>query len=282
MNDYREVKFSMSPASEDAADLMAAFLADVGFESFCSDAEGLTAWVRDTDFDSAVIDAIISDFPIDVAISYTDTFVEGRDWNREWELNYFKPIVVGNRCVIHSTFHTDVPKAEYDIVIDPKMAFGTGHHATTSSVIEALLATDLARRQIIDMGTGTAILAILCVMLGAEHVTGIEIDPAAYANALENVTLNGVGEHIRLINGDASALTSLEPADVFVANINRNVITDDMASYAAALKPGGRMILSGFYEQDIAVVVEAAKPFGLKELSHTTRDKWACLILTKS
>lgn len=280
MNDYRQVRIDMRPASDDASDLMAAFLADIGYESFVPDEKGLTAFVPDKDFDSVALKEIIGDFPIDTEITYSDELVVGRDWNSEWEKNYFQPIVVGDRCVIHSSFHTDVPKAQYDIVIDPKMAFGTGHHATTSQVIEALLSLNLEGKSLIDMGTGTAILAILSSMLGAREVTGIEIDGFAYENALENVRLNNCS-NIRLINCDASALDNINPADVFVANINRNVITADIDKYAARLVSGGVMVLSGFYLEDIPTVLLAAKPLGLAELRHTGRDRWACLLLTK-
>ena len=281
MNDYRQVRIDMRPASDDASDLMAAFLADIGYESFVPDEKGLTAFVPDKDFDSVALKEIIGDFPIDTEITYSDELVVGRDWNSEWEKNYFQPIVVGDRCVIHSSFHTDVPKVQYDIVIDPKMAFGTGHHATTSQVIEALLSLNVEGKSLIDMGTGTAILAILSSMLGARDVTGIEIDGFAYENALENARLNNCS-NIRLINGDASALDNINPADVFVANINRNVITADIDRYAARLVSGGVMVLSGFYLEDIPKVLLAAKPFGLAELRHTGRDRWACLLLTKN
>lgn len=282
MNDYREVIFTITPNVRDASDLMAAFLADVGYESFVPDDRGLTAYIRDEQYDARAIDDIINEFPMNVTITYRQEFVEGRDWNQEWELNYFKPIVVGDRCVIHSSFHTDVPEAEYDIVIDPKMAFGTGHHATTSQVINALLAVPLEGKSVIDMGTGTAILAILASMRGASKVTGIEIDPAAYDNAVENVSLNLSPEKVTLINGDATALDGLEAADVFVANINRNVITADIPSYAKALKKGGIMILSGFYSHDIPVIMQAAEPYGLSHSDHTMLNDWTCLILTKS
>lgn len=281
MNDYRQVRIEMKPACEDSTDLMAGFLADAGYESFVPDENGLTAYVRNELFDREALDAIIAFFPFDVEMSVSDEFVEGRDWNSEWEKNYFQPIVVGSQCVIHSSFHTDVPEARYDIVIDPKMAFGTGHHATTSQVIEALLSLDLAGSTLIDMGTGTAILAILASMLGAERVFGIEIDGFAYENALENVRLNN-RSNITLINGDASALNDAPVADVFVANINRNVITSDMSAYAAHLRDGGIMVLSGFYEEDIPVVAEVAQAFGLAELRHSVYDKWTCLVLKKN
>lgn len=281
MNDYREVRFDITPCSEDACDLLAAFLGDIGYETFVPDATGLTAYVPEAMWSKDALDAIINDFPMEVSITAKDAFVEGRDWNSEWERNYFQPIIVGSKCVIHSTFHHDIPKAEYDIVIDPKMAFGTGHHATTSQVIEGILDTDLEGRSVIDMGTGTAILSILAAMRGAKTVTGIEIDEFAYANAIENVATNGVSDIVTLINGDASALADVAPADVFLANINRNVILNDFERYAERLKTGGTMILSGFYDDDIPMLEDAATPLGLSIIKVSTRDKWTALTLIK-
>lgn len=280
MNDYREVRIDMRPCTEDATDLMAGLLAEIGYESFVPDADGLTAYVPDASFDREALDECIQSMPIKVETAVRDTFVEGRDWNAEWEQNYFKPIVVERRVAIHSSFHTDIPEAEHHIVIDPKMAFGTGHHATTSQVIKAMLTLDLRGARVIDMGTGTGILAILAAMLGSTDVTGIEIDEFAYVNAVENIALNGHPE-IKLVHGDAAALEGLQPADLFIANINRNIITADISRYAKALKPGATMLLSGFYVEDIPMIMAAAQPFGLRETGYTDLERWVCLRLTK-
>lgn len=281
MNDYREVRFDMTPCSEDATDLLAAFLADEGYESFVPDEKGLTAYVPASAWSKDAVNNVIRDFPMDTTIHVKEVLVEGRDWNAEWENNYFQPIVVGDECVIHSTFHHDIPKAKYDIVIDPKMAFGTGHHATTAQVIESILAIDMRGRTVIDMGTGTAILSILAAMRGAELVTAIEIDGFAYTNAIENVDINGVSDVVKLINGDASALAEVEPADIFLANINRNVILGDIEAYASHLRNGGTMILSGFYEADVPIIESAARPLGLITEAIRSRDNWTALTLRK-
>lgn len=281
MNDYYEVKLELHPCSEDATDLMAAFLGDIGYESFVPDAEGLTAYVRKEDYNAEALRKAIEDFPIKCTVDISAKLIPGQDWNAEWEKHYFQPIVVGNDCVIHSSFHTDVPVAKYDIVIDPKMAFGTGHHATTSLIIEQLLTLDLNGKSVIDMGTGTGILAILSAMRGANPVIGIEIDPCAQENALENVRLNGHDE-ISIILGDAAKLAECPAADLFIANINRNIITADLPAYAKAVKTGGIMLLSGFYEHDIPVVMAVAETLGLHQLGHTVKgDNWTCLKLTK-
>lgn len=282
MNDYRELRLDFTPCSADITDVMAALLADEGYESFVPDSDGLTAYIRVEQFSREAVDAALESLPFETKATVTSTVVKGQDWNSEWEKNYFKPIVVGNRCVIHSSFHKDVPSAEYDIVIDPKMAFGTGHHATTSQVIEALLQLPMDRKSVIDMGTGTGILAILCAMRGADKISGIEIDTPAWENAVDNAELNGVAGKVNLINGDASALSSLPKADVFIANINRNIITADLAAYVEAMNPGATVILSGFYECDIPVIMETAAPLGLTEVSHSVLNDWCCLKLIKS
>lgn len=282
MNDYREVRINVSPCSETVTDILAQFLSEAGYESFVADENGLTSYIRNELYDPAPVAEIIENFPIeDIKMEVSDIFVEGRDWNSEWEQHYFKPIIVNGQCVIHSSFHKDIPQAEYDIVIDPKMAFGTGHHQTTSLIIERLLSMNLDKKSIIDMGTGTGILAILAAMRGASPITAIEIDPMAHVNAVENVKLNGHPE-IDVVLGDASALSNVQSADILLANINRNIIVGDMESYSKALKAEGTMILSGFYEEDIPVVAKAAEQYGLKQTDYTTRDRWASLSLKKS
>lgn len=281
MNDYYEVRLDLNPCSEDATDLLAGMLADEGYESFVPDEVGLTAYVKKELFSDDTLKGVLNDFPIDCMVTASSKVIEGRDWNSEWEKNYFQPIVIGDKVVVHSSFHTDIPAAQYDIVIDPKMAFGTGHHSTTSQILTALLSADLDGKSVIDMGTGTGILAILAAMRGAAPVTGIELDGFAYDNAIENVALNRHPE-IRLINGDASALAGVDPADMLIANINRNVILADLEAYAAKLKSGGTMLLSGFYEGDDSdMVIAEAEKHGLKFASATSDKRWACLKLLK-
>lgn len=278
MNDYYALRLDVEPCSADATDLLAYLLGEAGYESFVPDDKGLTAYVPAALYSDEAVRTALGEFCFDATVTASAELVEGRDWNAEWERNYFRPIVVGERCVVHSSFHTDVPKAEYDIVIDPKMAFGTGHHATTSLILTRLLDMDLQGRSFIDVGTGTGILAILAAMRGAVPVAGIEIDRFAWENACDNVRLNGHPE-IAVLCGDASLLQSLAPADVVVANINRNVILGDIRAYAAAMRPGATLLLSGFYEADCAMVEEAAAAAGLTAAGRTVRDNWACVEL---
>lgn len=281
MNDYISLRVDISPCSTDATDLMAAFLADAGYESFVADETGLTAYVSDKLYDETAVKEIIADFPMEAMLTVTAEKIEGQDWNEEWERNYFKPIVVGDRCVIHSSFHTDVPQAEYDIVIDPKMAFGTGHHATTSLMLSRLLDMDLTGLTVTDMGTGSGILAILAAMRGAKEVTGIEIDEAAYVNAIENLGLNGVTDRVKVIHGDASALSDAPAADLLLANINRNIITTDVDKYAYAMKSGASAAFSGYYTEDIEIIKSAAEAAGLKYIDSRDKDNWACSLFVK-
>lgn len=280
MNDYVEVRLEVTPCDENHTDILAALLCEHDYESFVPDATGLTAYIKKELFDSSIFRQIINDFPFDATIDVKWDTVEGQDWNAEWEKNYFQPIIVDDKCVIHSSFHKDIPALPYDIVIDPKMAFGTGHHQTTSLIIRRLLDMQLDNKSVIDMGTGTGILAILSAMRGASPVDAIEIDEFAYVNAVENVKVNNHPE-INVILGDAGALAGLNPADIFIANINRNIITGDMHAYAAALKDGGTMILSGFYEEDIHVITAEAKKYGLEYIDHNTRDRWVSVMLKK-
>ena len=281
MNDYYRVRIDVAECTEDITDLAAAYLADAGFESFEPDSTGLTAYIKREAGDGVKIaEESLSDFPMESDFKITGEVIEGEDWNEEWEKNYFKPLRIEGRCVIHSTFHREVPEAEYDIVIDPKMAFGTGHHDTTSQMVKHILDLPLQGKSVIDMGTGTGILGILAAMRGAERVIGIEIDEAAYENAKENVTLNGV--KMELIHGDATALSGLEPADYLFANINRNIILGDIDRYAGRLKSGGEMLLSGFYDTDIAMIAEAASRYDLREETRLVSDaRWVALRLIK-
>lgn len=280
--DYYKVRLNCNPCSADITDLLAQFLADAGYESFLPDETGLTAYIPSGSYSASVVDDIAESFPMDCNISWDAVFEPGQDWNQEWEKNYFRPIVIADQCVVHSSFHVDVPKAKYDILIDPKMAFGTGHHATTSQMVQYILdIPDIEGKSVIDMGTGTGILALLCKMKGAEKVTGIEIDPDAYDNALENASLNK--QDINFICGDASFLSQCAPADIFLANINRNIITSDLNRYADKIKKGGMLLLSGFYTQDIPVIMEVAEPLGfVLDKATEEGDRWAAIRLIKA
>lgn len=274
---YLEFKFSTNPCNETVNDVLAALLGEVGFESFVEWEGGLMAYIPSATFDEHNLKSSLDEFPVeDVKIDYSYTEMEDKDWNEEWEKNFFQPIVIGNRCVIHSTFHHDVPRAEYDIVINPQMAFGTGHHETTSLIIEELLDSDLKDKSLLDMGCGTSILAILARMRGAKPCTAIDIDEWCVRNSIENIELNRVTD-IAVSQGDASALAGKGPFDVVIANINRNILLNDMKRYVACMHPGSELYMSGFYVDDIPVIRQEAEKNGLRFVEHKEKNRWAAV-----
>ena len=281
MNDYTKVKFAVTPNEEMATDVLAALLAEIGFESFVPEDEGMSAYVPQALYNEENIANVVAEFPIEgFEITYDCQFIEGEDWNAQWEKNYFQPIVLGEDCVIHSTFHTDVPKARYDILIDPKMAFGTGDHQTTCHMLRAILASDMSGKSVLDMGCGTALLAILARKHGAEKVVAIDIDEFAYENAKENVALNGTPDiEVRL--GGADAIKESDSFDYVIANINRNILLMDMVNYVRCMHTGSQIFISGFYTEDMEVLKEEAARHGLRYLDYAENDNWAMMKFVK-
>lgn len=281
MNDYTKIEFKVTPNEEVATDVLAALLADVGFESFVPNEEGLEAYVPHNLYDENNITAVIENFPLEgYTITYNSEFIEGEDWNAEWEKNYFQPIVLGEECVIHSTFHTDVPKARYDILIDPKMAFGTGYHQTTCHMLRAILASDMNGKSVLDMGCGTALLAILARKHGATDVVAIDIDEFAYENAKENVVLNNTPDiEVRL--GGADAIKEDDCFDYVIANINRNILLADMVNYVRCMHSGSQIFISGFYTEDMEVLKEEAARHGLRYIGYAEDNRWAMMRFEK-
>lgn len=274
---YFEFTFNTNPCTEIVNDVLAAVLGDAGFESFVEREGGLTAYIQQALCNEGTVKEAIAEFPLpDTEITYSYIEAEDKNWNEEWEKNFFQPIVIGNRCVIHSTFHTDVPKAEYDIVINPQMAFGTGHHETTSLIIGELLDSELQKKSLLDMGCGTSILAILARMRGAAPCTAIDIDEWCVRNSIENININKV-TGITVEQGDASALKGKGPFDVVIANINRNILLNDMKQYVACMHPGSELYMSGFYVDDIPVIREEAERNGLSFIHYKEKNRWAAI-----
>ena len=271
---YLEFSFHTTPCTEVVNDVLSAVLADAGFESFVEQPDGLLAYIQQSLYDEASVEAAISEFPIpDTAIEYSFVEAEDKDWNEEWEKNFFQPIVIGNRCVIHSTFHHDVPEAEYDIAINPQMAFGTGHHETTSLVIGEILDSNMDGKKVLDMGCGTSILAILARMKGAASCTAIDIDDWCVRNSIENIELNGVDE-IEVCLGDASILADKGPFDMVIANINRNILLADMQHYVARMNEGATLLMSGFDVDDIPLIKAEAERLGLTFNGYKEKNRW--------
>lgn len=274
---YFEVEFTLKPASEDAADLLSGFLADIGFDSFVSTSDGLKAYIPQSLFDKVVLQTTVQQFPMsDIQLNYSLNEPEDKNWNEVWEKNYFNPVVIEDQLVIHSTFHTDVPSLPYRIIINPQMAFGTGHHETTGSILAELLEADLAGKRVLDMGCGTAILAILARMRGAASVTAIDIDDWCTNNALDNIALNGC-DHICVKLGDVHLLKHEEPFDIVIANINRNILLQDLHAYVTCMKPQSMLFISGFYTEDIPVLRAEAERLGLIYDGMRQKNNWAAV-----
>jgi len=271
---YYEVTFSCVPNSEMIKDVLVAQLGEAGFESFTEGEDGcVCGYVAENLFDEETIKNVIDTFPFEAVISYRSEYIPSQNWNEEWEKHFFQPIIIGEDCAIHSTFHEGIPPVKYDIIIDPKMSFGTGHHETTGMMISWLLKMDVEKKSFLDMGCGTAVLAILASMKGADPVLAIDNDEWAYNNAVENRELNHSG-NIRVRLGDAGLLGD-ERFDIIFANINRNILLNDIRHYAACLTKGGELYMSGFYEKDIPAIEEECAKQGLTLRSFSTKNDWA-------
>lgn len=271
---YIEVKLSIKNGGESYIfDLLATYLGEIGFESFEETDNGILAYIDDQLFDEKLLEQLVKNFPYTSDIQYKITEIQQVNWNEEWEKNFFEPIIIDNECLIHSTFHKDIPKAKYDIIIDPKMAFGTGHHETTSLMIAEILKMDLEGKSVLDMGCGTAVLAILAAMKGAKPVTAIDIDTWCIENSLENIEKNGVGEILVLL-GDASLLEG-KHYDIIIANINRNILLADIKKYSACLSKGGMLYMSGFYTEDIPLIEKEANNHHLILKGFKEKNNWA-------
>ena len=269
---YIEVKITLTPCTDVCTDLLSAFLGEIGFESFMPFENGLLAYIQQPLFDERLMKQQFALNPVDCAIDYTISEIPDRNWNEEWEKNYFMPILIKDRCVVHSSFHTDIPKVEYDILIDPKMSFGTGHHETTSSMMEMMLETSFVGKTVLDMGCGTAILAILASLRGAKSVTAVDIDEWAYKNACENVSLNHIS-NIEVLLGGSERIVG-NKYDIILANINRNILLENMKTYASCMSENSELYMSGFYKEDIPVICEEAERCGLIMESYIEKKRW--------
>lgn len=270
---YIFVQFNCNPNFEALTDVLSAQLGKIGFESFVSIDTGLEAYISSKLFSVDKIDKLLSVFPFEANISYSYREIEDVNWNEEWEKNYFKPIVIDKKCCVHSSFHQLDKKYDYEIMIDPKMAFGTGHHQTTSLMIKEILTMNLNNKIVLDLGCGTGVLAILAKMKGASVVKAIDIDEWAYHNAVENVKLNDVDD-IKVLHGDVNLLNH-EKFDLILANINRNVLLNDIPKYKLHLNKGGYLLMSGFYKDDIPLIKKMCSEHNLIYKGFSEKDQWA-------
>lgn len=278
---YIKISINVANLPEYKADVLTFELGEIGFSTFETENDTLIAYAKQTDFSAESLKQMAEDNDLS-SDDYNVEEVEDKDWNEEWEKNYFQPIVVDggeSKCVIHSSFHTDVPEAEYDIVINPKMSFGTGHHETTSSMLRWILSDSMQGKKVLDMGCGTAVLGILAKMRGADYVMGVDIDEWCKENATESAAINNIDMEIKL--GDASILPKENTFDVILANINRNILLADMDKYVACLNNGGNLYMSGFYTEDIPVIKEKAESLGLKYEDFKEKNNWVAVKFLK-
>ena len=256
-----------------AVEILIAELGYGGFESFVETENGVTAYIQKEEWNSDILDDVQILKSDEFKISYIFNEIEQTNWNEEWEKN-FPPIVVDDVCTVRAPFH-DVPKTKYDIIIEPKMSFGTGHHETTHMMIQHILNNDFSNKSVLDMGCGTGVLAILAEMKGAVKIDAIDIDNWCYLNSLENVQRNNC-KHISVYEGDASLLKE-KAYDVIIANINRNILLADMSKYVTCLKKEGLLFLSGFYKDDISIINKECSKYGLKLQESLEKNNWVSL-----
>ncbi len=274
---YIEVTFTME-STDLFRDLLIDTLGNEGpYESFVETPDGLKAYVQSPEFDSHWLAATVEAFP--VPLRYEVAEMEDRDWNAEWEATHEAVTVKynGGSIWVRAPFHPHRTDVDYEIIIEPKMSFGTAHHPTTYMMLSYVAELPMVGRRVLDMGCGTAVLAILAKMRGAAYVAGIDVDEWAFRNAQENAATNGVQVDLKL--GDATSIDG--NYDVIIANINRNILLADMERYAAALNPGGTLLLSGFYEADVPALVEKGTALGMNLISKKNRNDWAAIQLNK-
>ena len=269
---YIGYTFTVSP-KEPATEILIAQLGFTGFESFVENENGVTAYIQEGDWNSTLLDGIQILNSDEFKITYKEEVIEQINWNSEWEKN-FKPIQVDGLVSIRAPFHTN-PNLKFDIVIEPKMSFGTGHHETTHMMIQHLITLDLTNKKVLDMGCGTGILAIFTEMIGANHIEAIDIDNWCYQNSLENIEKNNCNR-ITVFEGDASLLLN-KKYDLIIANINRNILLLDMSTYIDCLDTNGMLLLSGFYQEDIPIIDAEVTKYDMKVDKIIERNNWVAL-----
>lgn len=280
--EYIEVSIKITPFSEENAEIVTAEISELPFESFSNEDPYLKCYIQKDLYDASVLKVVLSGIEgYGFDIEHSANLIPATNWNALWE-SQFNPIVVDNQCTIKASFHEGLKRTRFNITIDPKMAFGTGHHQTTYMMCRALLQNEDAVRDhvVMDMGCGTAILAILAAKMKASKVYGIDIDAVAAISAYDNARLNRVGTRIETYCGDASLLQR-NSYDVLLANINRNILLQDIPTYSHCIRKGGLLFVSGFYVDDMPMIIGTASYAGLEYVSHDSIDNWCCIKFRK-
>jgi ribosomal protein L11 methyltransferase len=270
--DYYELLFTTHPTEDYQQDLLIDALAGIGFDTFEEMDGGFKAYIQQADFNKEMLEQSLSPFREIFSFSYKENIIQHKNWNEVWESN-FEPIQIRDKVYVRATFHQPRSEFPFEIMIDPKMAFGTGHHETTSMMMDLMLDADFPGKNVLDMGCGTGILAILASKLGAKDITAIDYDPVCYDSTIENSALNHAG-NIKAICGSKEAIPGVQ-FDIILANINRNILLDQMERYSEVLKDGGQIYFSGFYETpDLDIIKEEASKCGLSYVRHKKTKDW--------
>jgi ribosomal protein L11 methyltransferase len=271
---YVEVTAVLQPLLP-AREVLVVELAELGFESFVETEDGVKAYIQEPDFNPQLLEGLMTAEMPEQKLEISTEVIAEQNWNAQWESS-FEPILVDEQCLIRAPFHAIEKEYPYTITIEPKMSFGTGHHATTHLIVSAMLPMDCTGKTVLDMGCGTGVLAILAEMRGSKNIDAIDIDEWAYENTLENIERNGC-KHIRTINGGAEAIPAEAKYDLILANINRNILTRDMHLYVAHMNPGASILFSGFYESDQPEILACAEGLGLKFVESHIRNEWTMM-----
>lgn len=263
-------------------EIIIAKLGNIGFESFIENDNCILAYIAENLFNLSEIENLTNTLlSLGFNFKYSFKVLEEKNWNAEWESNY-QPVIIANKCYIRAMFHPTLPDIQYEIIIEPKMSFGTAHHETTSMMIELILEENISNKTVLDMGCGTFVLGILAHKLGASEITGIDNDEWAYNNAFENINNNKIISNFKILLGDAEILQKSEKYDIIFANINRNILLNDIKHYSNVLKNNGLLFLSGFYYDDLNAIIEECLKYNIQLSRYLTKNSWIAARFSKS